>query len=182
VWPRVRAGAGLAFRAPRRRGRLLDRRLGECADRNVGLAGAHLTFNDHLHVQLRAQLKANRLPRAPVVTDVDGAANVHALAHRPILLEVRVVANDGRRIRPDLLPNLVRAAVAGQAAILCRADVVGRVVVTHRLDHVVLYERVLRPAVQCKVRGTGGLEVTCVVDKTGGWSVSQSLFKESLAA
>ncbi len=48
-----------------------------------------------------------------------------------------MVVLDGGGVDTLLLPDLVGAAVTGHAAVLRGADVVGRVVVAHCLDHVV---------------------------------------------
>jgi hypothetical protein len=107
-----------------------------------------------------------------VVTGVDGAADVHGVADGPILLEISVVAFDGGGVGALLLPDLVGAAVALVAAVLGCADVVGRVVVAHGFDDIVLDEWVVGPAVEGKVGGAVSLEGACVVDQPGSGCVS----------
>jgi len=59
-----------------------------------------------------------------MVACVDGAADVHASANGPVLLEVGVVAFDRRSVGALLLPDLVGAAIALVTSVLRCADVV----------------------------------------------------------
>jgi hypothetical protein len=61
-----------------------------------------------------------------MVACVDGAADVHASANGPVLLEVGVVAFDRGSVGALLLPDLVCAAITLVASILCCADVLER--------------------------------------------------------
>lgn len=72
-----------------------------------------------------------------MVARVNGAADMHASANGPVLLEVGVVAFDRGSVGALLLPNLVGAAVALVASVLGRADVVGRVVIAHSFNDIV---------------------------------------------
>lgn len=107
-----------------------------------------------------------------MVARVDGAANVHAGANGPVLLEVGVVTFDGRSVGALLLPDLVSAAVALMASVLGCTDVVGRVVVTHGLDDIVLNKWVVGPAIKGKVSSAIGFECTGVVHQPGVAHVS----------
>jgi len=100
-----------------------------------------------------------------VVARVDGAADVARRPDGPVLLEVGLVAVDRGRVDALLLPDLVRAPITLQAAVLCRAAVVRRVVVAQRLDHIVLDQRVARPAVEREVCRAAGGEGASIVNK-----------------
>ena len=73
-----------------------------------------------------------------MVACVDSAADVHASANGPVLLEVGVVAFDRRSVGALLLPDLVCAAIALVASVLGRTDIIRWIMVTHRLDNIVL--------------------------------------------
>lgn len=73
-----------------------------------------------------------------MVACVDGAADVHASANGPILLEVGVVPFDRRSVGALLLPDLVCAAIALVASILSCANVIRWVMVPHRFDNIIL--------------------------------------------
>jgi len=73
-----------------------------------------------------------------MVACVDSAADVHASANGPVLLEVGVVAFDRRSVGTLLLPDLVCAAITLVTSVLGCADVIRWVMVAHRLDNIVL--------------------------------------------
>jgi hypothetical protein len=90
-----------------------------------------LTFDTHDHVVLLAQLEACSFPSTEMVTGVDSATAMHLGSDGPVLLEVGVVAEDGRRVGTLLLPDFVCCAVAVVRAKVVCASVVGGVVFTH---------------------------------------------------
>jgi len=97
------------------------------ANGDRSIAASLLTLNDHVHVQiLRADVQANRCPGAEMIAGVDGTADMHACTDGPELLEVGVIACDGRRVDALLLPDLVSPSVACQTAVLGGAAVVCR--------------------------------------------------------
>jgi hypothetical protein len=159
-----RTSPSSTLRAPRRSRRVRHARLRSSTNGNSSITSATLSFNHNIHVQLGAELEACSGPGAEVVAGVDGAADVHGVADGPVLLEIGVVAFDRGRVGALLLPDLVGAAVALVAAVLRCAAVVGRVVVAHRFDDVVLDERVVGPAVEGEVGGAVGLEGAGVAD------------------
>jgi len=115
-----------------------------------------------------------------MVACVDGAADVHASANGPELLEVGVVAFDRGSVRALLLPDLVCAAVALVASILCCTDIVGWVVVTHCFDDIVLNERIIRPAVEREICSAIGFECTSVVHQhVSRWLIASTNDKVS---
>lgn len=59
-----------------------------------------------------------------MVPGIDGASAVHLGANGPVLLEISIIADDGRRVGALLLPDLVCRAVAVE-----RTEVVGACVV-----------------------------------------------------
>lgn len=88
-----------------------------------------------------------------MVAGVDSAATAHLGADGPVLLKGGS-ADDGGRVGAHFLPNLVDAAVGLDGAVLRGAGVVRRVVLPHRLDHVILDQRIGRPPVHAQVRVT----------------------------
>jgi hypothetical protein len=101
------------------------------SNRNIRLTTALLSLNTHDHVVLLSKLQASSFPSPEVVASIDGAAAVHLGADRPVLLEVRVVADYGRRIGALLLPDFVGCAVGGVGAKEVGGGVVGGVVFAH---------------------------------------------------
>lgn len=65
-----------------------------------------------------------------MVAGIDRAAAVHLCTDGPVLLEVGVVADDGRRVGAFFLPDFVGFAVTAERAELVCTGVVGRVVLT----------------------------------------------------
>lgn len=63
-------------------------------DGNGRIAGATLALDYHVHVELGTELEACSSPGTEMVARVDGAADMHASAYGPELLEVGVVALD----------------------------------------------------------------------------------------
>lgn len=98
-----------------------------------------------------------------MVACVDSAADVHASANGPVLLEVGVVAFDRRSIGALLLPDLVCAAITLVTPVLGCADVIRWIMVTHRLDNIVLNERIFCPSVEGKVCSTVGFECASII-------------------
>jgi hypothetical protein len=106
------------LRAPRRSRGVRHARLRRRADGDSRVSRAALALDNHVHVQLGAELEACSGPGAEVVTCVDGAADVHTGADGPELLEVGVIAFDGRGVGALLLPDFVGATVGLKAPVL----------------------------------------------------------------
>jgi hypothetical protein len=85
-----------------------------------------------------------------MVACVDGAADVHASANGPVLLEVGVVAFDRGSVGALLLPDLVCAAIALVAPVLGCTDVIRWVVVSHRFNNIIFDQRVIGPTYRAK--------------------------------
>jgi hypothetical protein len=94
------------------------------AHRDISLSTALLAFDTHDHVVLFPQLETGSFPGTEMVACIDGASAMHLGANGPILLEICVIADDGRCVGALLLPDLVCRAVAVE-----RAEVVGTCVV-----------------------------------------------------
>lgn len=107
-----------------------------------------------------------------MVACVNGAADMHGSANGPVLLEVGMVAFDRGSVGALLLPDFVCAAITLVASVLGRADVIRGIMISHRFDHIVLNQRIIGPAVECKVCSAIGFECTGVVHQPGNsWSV-----------
>lgn len=107
-----------------------------------------------------------------MVACVNGAADVHASTNGPVLLKVGVVAFDRRSVDALLLPDLVCAAIALVTPVLSCAAIITGIVVSHRLDDIVLHQRIVGPAVEGKVGSTRGFECTGVIHQPGRRLVS----------
>jgi hypothetical protein len=66
-----------------------------------------------------------------MISRVDSATTVHLCAYGPVLLEVRVIANDRGRVYALFLPDFICATVSVEGAVLGSAGVVGGVVIAH---------------------------------------------------
>jgi hypothetical protein len=107
-----------------------------------------------------------------MIACVDGAPDVHAGANGPVLLEVGMVAFDRGSVGALLLPDLVCASIALVASVLGRADVIRGIMISHRFDHIVLNERIIRPPIEREICSAIGLECTSVVHQPGNRFVS----------
>jgi len=133
-WYRGRSSSGRARRARTRSGSMLGPagrggRVRNVSSRtlsnsDISRAAALLAFDNNVHVNLRPELQTGSRPSPEVVAGVNCAAHVHTRTNGPVLLEIRVLAVDGRSVDALLLPDLVSPAVALQASVLRRADVI----------------------------------------------------------
>lgn len=158
------------------RGRTANLLLG--LDVNVGRTAALVTLSGDDLVVVRTQTQTGGRPGVEVVLHGDGAADALGGADGPVLVEGRG-ALDGRLVVAGGEVDVVGAAVALERALVLRVG--ARVVGAVGLNHVVLDQRVVSPAVHGQVPVAARVERTAVVDGAGvkcQSEVSQGLEKE----
>jgi len=128
---------------------------GSLAHGDIGTATALIAFGGHDLIIMSTKLQALAFPIFNMVAKVDRsgytAGVVLRISDTDILVKALRSVDRGRVITSALM-NLITGATASKAALVSAPTTRGRVIRPVTLDHIILDQRVRRPAVKRQIR------------------------------